>query len=442
MRSLFLKIFLYFWLAMTLIGAIGILIALNSDPNAMLNFRQEQLSAAGQTLIDSYRTEGVKALHDQHRRARDENLPRMLLLSRDGKNLLPGRTLPRHLEQLASRAIDQGGPVTDRGPRGAWVVMPVDNYLLAAELPRRSRLEHLLNPRRLGIRLLIAFLVAGGVCWMLARSLTAPLRRLREATREIAAGQLQTRVAPELRKWGGETGDLAIDFDHMTERVATLLNNQQRLLRDISHELRSPLARLNVALELARRQTAELAIAPLNRIELEAERLNIMIGQLLTLTQLESGQGIGRTEPVALDILLGEIVADAAFEGQHLTLDCKAEPATVNGSLELLRQALENIVRNALHHAPAGSEVTVQLKVRQTDIHISIRDQGPGVPPAALGRLFDPFYRVEEDRARRSGGSGIGLAITERAVKLHGGSVTAENIPGGGFEVVVLLPRA
>jgi two-component system sensor histidine kinase CpxA len=244
-----------------------------------------------------------------------------------------------------------------------------------------------------------------------------------------------------------ELADLGNDFDLMAEQIESLITSQNRLLRDISHELRSPLARLNVALELARRQSGKKAEESLDRIEREAERLNKLIGQLRTLTLLESSAEIMDKKPLNLSVLVKAVSDDADFEARSVGRSVKTEPSDdikVEGSEELLRRAIENVVRNAVRYTDEGTEVNISLQRRQINetefAVLTVHDRGPGVPEEELDNLFSPFYRVAESRDRQSGGMGIGLAITDRAVKLHKGKVEAENAAGGGLIIRIYLP--
>lgn len=296
-------------------------------------------------------------------------------------------------------------------------------------------------------RLLIVLVISGGVCYWLARYVTSPVVTLSEATRRFAGGDLAVRIGKDIGNRKDEFSELAADFDHMAERISLLMAHQRQLLRDISHELRSPLTRLNVAVELARRQAGEEAMPILNRIEAESNVLNEMIGQVLTITRLDSEiEGI-RMVPVDLTELVMEITADANFEAQarNCTIDLvESTPCTVSGNEELLRRAIENVLRNAVIYTHENT--TVDIRLRRT-LHnatsyaeIVVRDRGPGVPESDLPNLFRPFYRVSNARERQTGGTGLGLAITKRAVDLHGGSVTVSNAAGGGLSLEIRLP--
>lgn len=221
------------------------------------------------------------------------------------------------------------------------------------------------------------------------------------------------------------------------------MKSQQRLVGDVSHELRSPLARLSVALELARLKAGVEASPALDRIELEAERLNELIGQLLTLAKMESGVSVPPTTAVALGQLVQQIVADASFEAasrQREVRLLKCDDCQTEGSPELLRRAIENVVRNAVRYTAESTAVEVALERDNNQAVISVRDFGQGVPTDSLDQLFEPFYRVAEARDRQTGGIGLGLAITKSAIQLHGGQISATNAAGGGLEIKLTLP--
>ena len=229
----------------------------------------------------------------------------------------------------------------------------------------------------------------------------------------------------------------------MAGRIETLLNAERRLLLlDISHELRSPLARLGVAIELAR--SGEGLDSSLNRIQKESDRLNALVGQLLQVTRAEGDPSILRRDPVRLDALVEQMVEEsrieAAARGCELRFE-EREPVTVEGDPELLRRAVENVIRNAIRYSPREAAVEVSLGRRDGRALVRVRDYGPGVPDESVTRLFDAFYRVEPDRNRLSGGIGLGLSIARRAVELHKGSIHARNA-APGLEVELELPAA
>lgn len=322
------------------------------------------------------------------------------------------------------------------------------NYVAAADLnfPSDDPFDKRIPlPRDFWMRILVSFFLCGTICYALARHLTIPLDRLRAATREFAEGDLSVRVSQSMGRRSDEIADLGKDFDTMAEKIEGLVESRKRLLRDISHELRSPLSRLTVALELARQRGTDAVFPFLDRIGLETERLNEMIGQLLTLTMLESGSA-RKTEDMDVGRIIESIATDARFEAQLRNVDVRVdvpETLTFPGYPEMLYMAVENIVRNALRYTGDGTTVSISASRAGVDgswLDISVHDQGPGVPDAALPHLFKPFYRIEDSRDRSCGGTGLGLSIAERAVKLHHGVLSVENHENRGLAVRILLP--
>ena len=297
---------------------------------------------------------------------------------------------------------------------------------------------------------LAAALLAAGVTWYgFFRYSTLPLRRLRTVTQQLAGGNLSARVGEGLVHRRDEVADLGRDVDRMAQRIESLVGAHQRLIRDVSHELRSPLARLNVALELARQSAGPTLSAPFDRIERESDRLNELIGQLLMLTKLESEGGMTQRTELDIAVLVAEVAQDVDFEARSsdrrvVMMGCG--PLLLNGNRELLRQALENLVRNAARYTPEGTTVGISLCRNESRgrgwAHIEVRDHGPGVPESELCDIFRPFYRVNDARDRQSGGAGVGLAISDRAVRLHGGSLRACNAADGGLIMELELPLA
>jgi signal transduction histidine kinase len=306
-----------------------------------------------------------------------------------------------------------------------------------------SRLRQPYVPRGLpNLGIALSILASGVISYLLALYLTSPVKKLKTVVQSFAEGNLDVRITPELGNRRDELADLGREFDHMAERIAALISSQQRLLADISHELRSPLARLTVALELARKNVSEKGIAALDRIELETERVNKLVGQLLALTRLESGAERVPPETVTLEELVQQVVDDANYEAKPHHKEVKVlqlAPCRVRGSSELLRSGIENVIRNAIRYTAEGTAVEVSLTWKLDTAVLSVRDHGPGVPESELGHIFEPFYRVGEARERSSGGVGLGLSIADRTIKLHSGSVRAENVPGG-LLITIELP--
>jgi two-component system sensor histidine kinase CpxA len=278
--------------------------------------------------------------------------------------------------------------------------------------------------------------------------MTKPVARLRAATQLIAAGDLTARAGDPSSKRRDEIAGLVRDFDTMASRLETLVKAQSRLLNDISHELRSPLARLNVALGLARQRSGPESATMLERIELEAGRLNELIGRLLTLARMEDGErGVSSTS-VLLDEVALSVAEDAEFEAQarhcHVHSEIPTGSWDVRGDASLLHSAIENVVRNAIRYTREDTTVEIHMEKRlnggREEAVVRVTDCGDGVPPDALEKLFEPFYRLDDARGRQTGGVGLGLAITERAVRFHGGRVSATNRAEGGLMVEIYLP--
>lgn len=458
MRSLFLKIFLWFWIVQILIGASMFAVMTVTRPEQgsprWRAFVSDSLAWRTQAASAIYDRGGIEALRAYMGRSRNRGDISVTAYAMNGE-LLAGR--PSNMaRELALKAAGTSETVWDfSGERGMAARRSAPEaahpMVLVARLRDNPRADgawrDLTKPLRGGpIQLVILLALSGLVCYGLAHYLTSPAIKLRAATRQLANGDLGVRVGTQMGRRRDELADLGRDFDAMAEQIEGVMLSERRLLGDISHELRSPLARLNVALDLASQDADPATNIYLERIQRESERLNEMIGQLLALTRLESGESQTQRGPVDLTKLVTEVAADADFEAgsRNRRVEVSAEPCAINGSVGLLRSAVENIVRNAVRYTAEETTVLLTLKCEKQGSAryavIQVRDHGPGVPPESLGKIFRPFYRVADDRDRKSGGTGLGLAITERAVRFHGGEITAVNAPGGGLLVEIRLP--
>jgi two-component system, OmpR family, sensor kinase len=287
----------------------------------------------------------------------------------------------------------------------------------------------------------LALAISGVLAWSLAR----PIRLLRQAFGAAAAGRLDTRVSPRLAGRHDEFGALGSDFDRMADQLQTLLLAQRRLLHDVSHELRSPLARLQLATGLLRRSPEGLALA-LQRIDREVERLDALVDEVLTLARLESGAPLQDVREVDVMGLLASVAEDARFEAGACGLDLQFRAAASDRALmmpangELLLRAFENVVRNALKYSPPGGcvELTAGPDAGDGGLLISIADRGPGLAESTLASIFDPFVRIAGGPA--APGFGLGLAIARRAIESHGGRIAAAPRVGGGLVLTLKLP--
>ena len=436
-------------MALALFVALAILVTLAFRPRSA-SWEALRISVLNDS-VAAYEEGGAEQLrHYMLNLEKTQNL-RVYLFDERGMEV-SGRAAPDWAMRVA-----QGGP---RVPRDVFIFpAPLvlrdsrassdgkHRYTVVLGLPPGPRV--FFGPRGLPVPgLIIAIISSGLVCYLLSWYLTKPIVRLRAATRQLAAGDLRARAGAPAGNRRDEVAGLMRDFDAMAERIETLMNAQSRLLNDISHELRSPLARLNVALGLARQRAGVESADMLDRIELEASRLNELIGRILTLARLEDGEQRVPQTPVPLGELVANVAEDAEFEAQerhcHVRTTIQEGEFGVRGNDSLLHSAVENVVRNAIRYTQEGTTVEIELTREQAgtgaEAVLKVSDSGPGVPADSLEKLFLPFYRLDDARGRLTGGVGLGLAITERAVRFHGGKVTAFNRAGGGLRVEIRLP--
>ncbi|HKU13080.1 MAG TPA: ATP-binding protein [Steroidobacteraceae bacterium] len=446
MRSLFTRIFLSFWVAMLLVLAATAAVAwyrfnqvqsVNVDINALGN------EASARLLVG-----GLPALHEWIDEAEERYRDRRIFIVDESGNDIRKRELPTNYRNYVQRLRDAGFlgkeliPSRRDDPLLLTPLFTDRNGRVYTVMVSRPTWQNLLFAPNVSIALLVSGLVLSVlVSWSLARYLSKPVERLQSSARSLAAGNMEARVGAEFSQRRDELGVLARDFDKMADHVRNLIASKENLLRAMSHELRSPLARLRVATGLARRPGADVA-RQLDRIELEAERLDTLIGQILQLSHLRAVPTLPR-EPLDLTSLLNEIIDDARIEAgadeKRVDWSAPREVMMVDGDHGLLRSAIENVLRNAVRFTKPSSAVTVRADREGPDVSIVIDDRGPGVPEPDLQRIFEPFYRVAEARDRDSGGTGLGLAITARIVSLYGGNVRARNT-GDGLRVEIALP--
>jgi two-component system sensor histidine kinase CpxA len=442
MHRLVWKIFFSFWLSLIVFAGASLTVASLFVEHA----RSEDANQSPRDRLKGYLEEArVVAVNDGveglsawlEKLDRREVIP-ILLIDAQGRDLLD-RPVSEHIADRIERR---------RHPAQRGIVQTAEGteYNLVPDFRAVTLNRVLTRPRVVAFPLIAAAVISGLVSFFLARYLSQPIRRLSRATRQFGSGDLAMRVAPSLGGRRDEVAELAHDFDHMAEQLQALIAAQRQLLSDVSHELRSPLARLQVALGLARQRGPNQPFPELDRIEREAERLNDLIAQLLSLARLESDAGLPRTECVDLAALVAEIAESADYEvsaskrGVHVVASI---PAHIEANPTLLHSALENVVRNAAKYTAEGTGVEVSLSTdgqRAGWVLVQVRDQGPGVPDDMLARLFDPFVRVGDARDRASGGYGLGLAIAKRAIQLHGGEIMARNHAEGGLAVSIQLP--
>ncbi|MGO9085121.1 MAG: ATP-binding protein [Terriglobales bacterium] len=449
MKSLFLRIFLSFWMALALFVVLAILVTLAFRPRSTTweGLRTTVLNDA----VNAYEEGGEQQVQQYLESVEQSQHVRAYLFNESGIEV-SHRAAPDWAIRMAT-----GGP---RMPRDGFIIPPppvlrdsrassdgLHRYTLVLAPPPGPRL--FLGPRGMPFPgLIILIMTSGLVCYFLSWYLTKPIVRLRAATQQLTAGDLTARIGAPTGKRRDEVAGLMRDFDAMAERLETLVKAQSRLLNDISHELRSPLARLNVALGLARQRSGAESSEMMDRIELEASRLNELIGRILTLARLEDGEQLVPQTPVPLDELVANVAEDAEFEAQarrcHVHTTIPEGDWEVRGNASLLHSAAENVIRNAIRYTQEETSVEIELTreqgIKGPEVVLKVSDSGPGVPADSLEKLFEPFYRIDDARGRLTGGVGLGLAITERAVRFHGGRVSAHNREQGGLRIEIRLP--
>jgi len=445
MPSLFWKIFLWFWTAMLILAVAVALVTYqlrDIENESIMGKAYHQFQSNSHNAAVTLEHQGLDGLREWLSDNDNSASMELYVIGIDGRQRI-GPAVPSRLRRFIDTELNNPGISGNGMPhwiRVSIITPPGDMpYQMISTFKRPNPLKFIFTPARV----LLALIVSGLVCFWLARHITLPITRLRLATQRLSTGNLDVRVGKELGRRHDELGSLATDFDRMAEQLQILLTSQQQLLRDVSHELRSPLARLQVALELARQRGDSRVDTELNRIETEAERLNELIGQVLTLARMDAGYRELDRHETDLCQLLEDVVADAQFEAQsrqsRIVIE-KTTNCTLAVDESLLRSAIENIVRNAVKYTAANTPVEIKLEAAPDTISLTIRDHGAGVPDERLADLFKPFVRLSEARDRDSGGYGLGLAIAERAIHLHGGRIHARNCTDGGLSITIELP--
>jgi two-component system sensor histidine kinase CpxA len=471
MHSLFLRIFTLFWMAMALIvgASIAVTYAVAAREYESDQQRRQPMAIQASEVLGKG---GLEALKDWLREKKDTIKDRELyIIGPDGADII-GRRLSssaaRRLDSVnrEAAALDpvQGAmpaPAIDRSPPGErapqnfrpqraapQIVGPDGGTYTVLFVPRPPSIFGALSLPGITLAILaIALVVSTVTCWWLAQHLSAPIRRIQAGARALASEDLDVRVSAGLDARKDEVAVLARDFDAMADRLRSIRTARTQLLRDISHELRSPLARMRVAVGLARQPQLvgqdQLPDRQLDRLEREIERLDSLIGQVLKLARLNDADTSFSREPLDVDEIIDAVVRDANFEGAAKNTRVElagAARAVVTGNRDFLSSAVENVLRNAVRYSPNDAAVEVAARGADGEVTITVRDRGPGVPQEELERIFEPFHRVADSRDRDSGGEGIGLAITSQVMKAHGGSASAVNRPGGGLEVRLIMP--
>ncbi len=463
MRSTFTKIFLSFWLAQFLITVCTIFISIRQFESIAIAYTSSfaMMQTMAKQSISAYESGGCEAFNRVPNtfileKPKPTDQPALLI---DSSNKLLCQQVD--LSPLAStieRVRKDGYSFGERHGANYLVGLEVKDdhgqkfvYLLRGSYPSKGHIPW----QEMLPRLIIGLIVSIVVTFCITLVITRPIGSLREAARQLTAGNLAARA-----KWRNEETDprttdelrgLVYDFNEMAEQLESLVDSHKLLLRDVSHELRSPLARLSVALEWAREEAQPGIEEQFERMENETVRLNALINQLLNLSHLESTSRLPAMQPVSISGIVDELLPDMEYEAHarncQISFSNSAPSSSeISGSPELLGRAIENVIRNAIAYTTEGTSVEIQLssqsKAGRDFVVLQVRDHGPGVPEASLKSIFRPFYRLDGSRQRSTGGFGVGLAITERAVKLHGGDVEARNAADGGLIIELCFPVA
>jgi two-component system sensor histidine kinase CpxA len=452
-RRLFWRLFLSF--VVTVAVLLGLLAAIDNWSSRQVGEMPKVpdfLSVYARSAVAQYELVGQGRLLHQLREWSNPFLPNFYLVDSRGREL-SGNPVPPELQGSFPSIVFSKGRPLENGPAqqhmiGKWVIYDVE------ESGTRDRYHFavVFSVTALFAREILVYLGVVSVyavlavisCALLALYFTRPIAELRAATSRLAGGDLEARVGRKMAKRRDEIGDLVRDFNAMAERVRQLVQSHKQLLSDVSHELRSPLARQRVALALMQQRGTPEQMPMLERIRAESVRLDELIGRILLLAKLEVGEDKPAMTEFSLNDVVEQIVDDAGFEAQRtrqtVTYSSRPEGIMIRGNEELLGSAIENVVRNALKYARSGP-VEVQLSSGEEAAVICVRDHGPGIPDAELSRIFRPFYRADSSRRADHEGAGLGLAIAQRAIHLHGGSISVRNLMPNGLEVEIRLPR-
>ena len=453
MRSLFVKIFFWFWATVVVTG-VALILTFILEPRSVPSRWHSALSGtarySGTIAIDAAERQGLASASAYLERLAQQTHMAACLFDSSGQVLAGNRcqeflSMASHLTASKTSNLSMKYGIARvalrlTGPSGR-------DYIFASELPAGPRAALGINRSAILLQWGVALLVSGLICSLLTRYLTAPILRLQEMSRKLTAGDLSVRAGPPLSHRRDQMGDLVRDFNAMASRLEELISRQRQLTSDVSHELRSPLARLGVALDLGRERKGN--DPTFDQMEADIRLLDEMIGRLLTIAKLDISAPQVPMASVDLTSLLTQIVRNAEFESREPNGGIRLTApgaCCVWGSAELLHSALENIVRNAVRYTGKGSPVEVSIQCESLAktpgrVRLTVRDHGPGVPEAELANIFRPFYRVAAARDRQSGGAGLGLAIADRVVRIHGGTIRAENAQPHGLRIEILLPQ-
>jgi two-component system sensor histidine kinase CpxA len=453
MRSLFLKIFFWFW-ATVIVTGVALILTFIVEPRSVPSRWHE-------TLIDTARYSGTIAVETAEREGIDSASAYIERIAHEthmnaclfdsAERVIAGTGCQDFLGMTSRVTASRASDFTMKYGIARVALMLTGQsgreYIFTTELPAGPRAALGINRSAIVLQWGVALLVSGLICSLLTRYLTAPIVRLREMSQKLAAGDLSVRAGSGLARRRDEIGDLVRDFNSMASRIEELISRQRQLASDVSHELRSPLARLNVALDLGRERKGN--DPAFEQMEEDIRLLDEMIGRLLTIAKLD----MPAPQVPMMDLDLADVLSQVARHAQFESKEpdggisfASAGKFIVRGNAELLHSALENVMRNAIRYTGSGTLVEVSMERENsssgTKIRLVVRDYGPGVPESELKNIFQPFYRLTDARDRQSGGTGLGLAIADRVVRIHGGTIRAENVSPRGLKIEIVLPQS
>jgi len=447
MGRLFWKFFFSFWLTL-LVAAIsaGSFVwlksaAKNDDLGELKLLDYESISYV-MVAADIGKSQGGTALKNFLQQLEAANMTEVMAVNTEQQDIL-GRSVD-------SATFVQAQQLFDKGKRRLVEQVKLEQtaYLVYAPLAEPEPLSPHFKKRWVLKHLPLLLMIASGLfasllfSALLAWYFTRPIRHLKQAFSEVAHGKLETRVSPAMGKRQDELAELGHNFDFMTSKISALVKGQRQLLHDVSHELRSPLARMQAAIGIAQQQPEKVE-PTLVRLEREAERISDLVGELLLISRMETGVEQGQQSEVDITSLIDDIVKDARFEADNKSVSIELQSnvdITFYGQQELLHRAIENVIRNAVKFSEAGDTVRIssQRDASNTHLLITVEDEGPGVKETDLARLFRPFFRSSQTQKRD--GIGLGLTIAQQAVAAHHGQIHAVNRSQGGLRMVIQLP--
>ncbi|WP_438970157.1 ATP-binding protein [Methylophaga sp.] len=447
MGRLFWKFFFSFWLTL-LITAVsaGTFVWLKSAANhdddlGTLKLLDHRGISYVMVAADIAKTQGKNALQNFLQQLEQANMTNVMAVNTEQQDIL-GRSVDlatlnhaRQLFERGKRRIVERVTLTDTS---LLLYVPLAEPEPLHYFKKSWVLKHLPVLLMIVSALFASFLFSALLAWYFTR----PIRHLKQAFSEVAEGKLDTRVSQAMGNRQDELADLGKNFDFMTSKIDALVKGQRQLLHDVSHELRSPLARMQAAIGIAQQQPGKVE-SILTRLDREAERISDLVGELLLISRMETGVEYGQKTDVDIAALVDEIVKDAHFEAEHKSVSIELqhnEDITLHGQQELLHRAIENVIRNAIKFSDTGDTIHIRSQRDFSDsyMEITVEDEGPGVPEADLADLFRPFFRGSQ--MQRKDGIGLGLTIAQQATTAHGGQILAENRSEGGLRMIIRLP--